>query len=221
MIMLNEEQQTAMHRQRRFLILMSLAVVAFYVLGLKVKPDAGFQGFLLSVKFPERAIYGLWAIWGWSLWRYLQRGYELFSEIRNEMREDVYSEDRRIAVNLARKHGNSLAAKGLLDMPRSARIRGGVNLAPHDGMGGQGPDYIPNAGGRNYDGITATFKWNKNNESGAAQKGFTMNMTRMQVLRLQSWAWIQAFFRLPAFSDYIAPLLIAACAPITWALSRC
>jgi len=66
----SNEPNVAPARPRRFLILMSLAIIAFYGLRAGITPEAEYRGFGLTLARPELAIYGLWIIWGWSVWRY-------------------------------------------------------------------------------------------------------------------------------------------------------
>lgn len=68
--MSSSELHEALARPRRFLILMSLAIIGFYGLRVGVKPEAEYSGFVLTLAHPDRAIYGLWAIWVWSVWRF-------------------------------------------------------------------------------------------------------------------------------------------------------
>lgn len=70
-----------LQRQRRFLILMSLGVIAFYLLKAEVSNTATLSGVAVSLGRPEGVVVGLWIIWGWALLRYGQRVYELLSVV--------------------------------------------------------------------------------------------------------------------------------------------
>src|SRR5579871_3842955 len=93
-----EETGTPLIQQRRFLILVSLLLIAFYSLGIYVRNEAEYGGFAIKLAHPERAIVGLWIMWGWATLRYCQRAYERLSELRDDIFRAVNSEDRRLAI---------------------------------------------------------------------------------------------------------------------------
>ncbi|MEX2150742.1 MAG: hypothetical protein WD793_11045 [Steroidobacteraceae bacterium] len=220
------DRRSALLRQRRFLILMSLALIAYYALGAGVSSEAQYSGLVFTLAQPDRAIWGLWIVWGWSVWRYAQRAYEQLSELRAELREDVFAEDMRIARKRAESVGNRLSEAGEFDgqMPTSARIYGTVEVEPPDdellraqAMLGERPTYfrgfIPKKdGGRKYP-FKANFSWPVGGmEFARGNQHFAMELTRWETrwVRLRAWVW--ALVRLPAFSEHFAPLLIAIAA---------
>lgn len=222
------DQRSALLRQRRFLILMSLALVAYYTLGACVGSEARYSSFALTLAQPQRAIWGLWIVWGWSLWRYAQRAYEQLSELWAELREDVAAEDLRIAIARAERVGNRLAAAGAIDdeLPKSARIYDGAKVAPLDDgvlraqtiLGervGQFRGFIPKKdGGREYR-LMANFYWPVGGmEFARGNQSFQMEVAPWHArwISLRAWSW--ALVRLPAFSEHFAPFLIAAIAAI-------
>lgn len=231
--MITIEQQAPLLRQRRFLILMSLVIIAFYLLGVSVKPEASYNGFVLTLAKPERVVTGLWVVWVWSFWRYCQRMYELLSEVFGELLDDVYAEDRRIALIHAKKFGNKLAIDGTFDedMPKTARVDGAVRIEPPDLETLQSiigvktkhfRDFIvTREGGRLYPTLKADFEWQDGVTWGRTDHAFKMTLTRMQSNWLRIRAWAHSLLRLPAFSEHIAPLLIAAVAVASWLLHRC
>lgn len=125
----SSDLNAALARPRRFLILMSLVVVGYYSLEVGVRPEAEYSGFGLRLGRPEYAIRGLWVIWGWALWRYGQKVYELLSAIWNDILDDVRAEDVRIAMTRCTREANRLArAEGFEKAPRLARVRGRVGV---------------------------------------------------------------------------------------------
>jgi hypothetical protein len=222
------EQQTALHRQRRFLILMSLAVIGYYLLGVGVKSEAQYSGFVLTLERPDRAVIGLWIVWGWSLLRYIQRVYELWSRLWDEVIEDVNAEDSRMVFAKAKKLGNQLAAQGKIgiNIPKKARIKGRVHFGEYaieDSI--RNADELPQAdprgffvtpnGGRRYPRFQAKFAWG--GESNIAE--FPMQLTPSQEKWICIRAYFHALFRLPGFTEYIAPFFVAAGALLAPALS--
>lgn len=226
------EQRAALLKQRRFLILMSLGVVAFYTLGIEPKDEATVSGLGLKITQPDGLPVFLWLIWGWSLWRYSQRVYELLSVLWGEVLEDVYAEDLRIALTRAKKIGNKLAAQGHFeeDMPKTARVAGAVGIEPPD------PDtlqsilgekithfrhfVLTSEGGRLYPTLKADFDWQDGVKWGRTDKQFQMKLSRGQSVWLRIRAWLHSLLRLPAFSEHIAPLVIAVAAVVVWLLYR-
>jgi len=227
------EQLAALTRQRRFLILMSLAAIAFYTLGIEPKNEATISGFGLTITQPDRLVIALWLVWGWSLWRYGQRVYELLSVVWDEIVDDVYAEDRRIALMRAKKIGNSLASEGQFeeDMPKSAQIDGRVKIEPPDPESLQSAigekithfrDYIvTKEGGRLYPTLKADFEWQQGIKWGRTDHGFKMTLTRRESNWIRIRAWLHAVLRLPAFSEHIVPFLLALTAVLTWLAHRC
>ena len=221
-------------RQRRFLILMSLAVIAYYVLDVRVQNKAEYSGLVLTLERPERTVIVLWVVWGWSLWRYRQRVYELLSVIWNDLLEDVRAEDLRIALARAKKVGNRLAAAGQLEgTPSTARVRDRVTNGqplPEDMLDElvgveeipSFRDYFPTrSGGRKYPALKATFDWTEGANWGTGEADFKMELTRREAHWLRSRAWLHSFLRLPAFTEHVAPVLIALAAVGTSVVHRC
>jgi|HigsolmetaAR201D_1030396.scaffolds.fasta_scaffold11794_3 hypothetical protein len=226
------EQRATLLRQRRFLILMSLGVIAFYTLGIEPKNEANISGLGLKITHPDRLVLALWLVWGWSLWRYAQRAYELLSVLWADVLDDVYAEDRRIAIARAKKVGNQLAAAGHFDedMPKAARIDGPVTIEAPDPESLQSiigekithfRDFVDTReGGRLYPTLKADFEREDGIKWGQTDHSFKMTLTRGQSIWLRIRAWLHSLLRLPAFSEYIAPLLIATAAVVTWLLHR-
>jgi hypothetical protein len=222
------ELRATLIRQRRFLILMSLALIAYCALGLKVKDEMTVIGVGLKITQPDRVVSVLWVVWGWSLWRYGQRVYESLSVLWSEVLDDVYAEDRRIALVRAKKVANRLAAEGQIDeeLPRSARVDGAITIEPPDpdelrSIIGEKitrfRDYIPTRlGGRKYPRLKANFEWEHGIKWERTDAKFTMELMRRTSVWLRIRAWLHSLLRLPAFSEHIAPLLIAATAVIVW-----
>lgn len=221
------EARATLLRQRRFLILMSLGVIAFYVLGIEPKSEATISGLGLNITQPGRLPAGLWIIWGWSFWRYSQRMYELLSVLWGEVLDDVYAEDRRIAVARAKKVANRLAAEGQIDddMPKSARVDGAVTIEPPDAeelrsiIGEKTTyyrDYFPTRlGGRKYPTLHANFEWEDGVNWERTDKKFQMELSPADSRWLRIRAWLHSLLRLPAFSEHIFPLLLALAAACT------
>lgn len=220
-----ETLQPGLLRQRRFLILMSMAVIAFYWLGVDVQGSAEYSGIAVTLDHPGRVEFGLWAVWGWALWRYGQRIYEALAEIWQEILEDVRAEDLRIALRKAKTFGKKLAKQGHFDdIPKSARVRvrGSVKSeAPNFEALRQEfgeeisryRNYQPTKdGGRKYMSLSATFDWVDGSKWASVGEHFQMQLTRWQAHYLRIRAWLHSAIRLPAMSEHIGPLMIAALA---------
>lgn len=218
--------QPALLRQRRFLTLMSLALIAFYVLGVDVQNQAEHLGLTVNLDHPKRVEPGLWVVWGWALWRYSQRVYELLTAIWDEVLEDVRAEDLRIALARAKKCGNDLAKNRHFDrIPMSARIRGRVvtDTPVEEVLRAEAGEEVTHyrdyqttrTGGRKYLFLAATFDWVDGPNSGSVGEHFQMELSPAQARLVRFRAWIQSALRLPALSDHIGPFVIAGGAVIS------
>lgn len=157
--------------------------------------------------------------------------YELLSVLWRDVIDDVYAEDRRIAITRAKTVGNKLAAAGHFDedMPKTARVDGRVTIEPPDpetlrSIPGERithfRDYVhTKEGGRLYPTLKADFEWTDGIKWGRNDQQFKMQLTRRQSVWLRIRAWLHSLLRLPAFSEHIAPMLIAATAVATWLLA--
>lgn len=233
------ELSSELSRPRRFLILMSLAVFGYFALGVGVKPEAQYNGFLLTLMRPDRAIYVLWAIWGWSMWRYVQKTYEFLSDIRNDILQDVFAEDQRIALSRGTRAANRHASAGVFEKaPKSACVRGHVTIrtprdqdwkenAPNRNDATHFFGYWPSRdGGRKYI-LLATLDW-PDDGGGSVNETFEMQLTPTQTRCLRARAWLHAFIRLPALNDHVMPIVVALLAvasplltatePVCWKL---
>lgn len=198
---------TPLMRQRRFLILMSLAVIGYYLLGVSVEGKGEIAGFVFSLEHHDRAVYGLWAIWVWASLRYGQRVYGNFPIIKSDLLNDITVEELRIIHGRALKIAEKELAKeqrvnGLTPRISSVAIYS-VNATT------TGPAHVsPPGGGRTYPNISVTLAWGE----GVVDKSITLSMdiNRCQLWWILTRAGLIAVFRLPAFFEHVGPLVIAS-----------
>ncbi len=217
------EQRSALFRQRRLLIVASIAVMAFYWLDVEIKDEAVFSGFGFKITNTDRLPLLLWGVWIWAAWRYWQRAYELLSALRDELAEDVFAEDMRIPLAHAKKYGNELAAAGRIDdeLPKTARIDGKVNVdrpdpeevKANERLGIRVDHFrgfmLTKSGGRRYP-LKASFVWDAGVKFGTLdEQAFTMEVSAARARWFRARAWFYALLNLPAFSEHFAPFLIA------------
>lgn len=217
------EQRSALFRQRRLLIVASIAVMAFYWLDVEIKDEAVFSGFGFKITNTDRLPLLLWGVWIWAAWRYWQRAYELLSALRDELTEDVFAEDMRIALAYAKKYGNALAAAGRIDdeLPKTARIEGKVSVDRPDPEEVNANETLgirvnyfrgfmmTKSGGRRYP-LKANFEWVVGVKFGTLdEQAFTMEVSAARAKWFRARAWLYALLNLPAFSEHFAPFLIA------------
>lgn len=218
----HSEQRTALFRQRRFLIVVSIAVMAFYWLDVEIKDEAVFSGFGFKINNTGRLIPLLWGVWTWAAWRYWQRAYELLSALRDELAEDVFAEDMRIALAYAKKFGNNLAAAGRIDdgLPRTARIDGKASVDRPDPEEVNANEalgikmnyfrgFITTTNGSRRYPLKADFAWIEGVQFRDRAKTFTMEVSAARATWFRARAWVYAVLSLPAFSEHFAPFLIA------------
>jgi hypothetical protein len=130
-VSISPEVALALARQRRFLILMSLAVAGYAVLGVYPKSEGEYVGFNFRLLRPERVKYGLWLIFLWATLRYIQRLIKLWTETKGDVVEDIDAADRRLALKTARRYSQRLVDKGEISgVPPNARVaRGTVTIS--------------------------------------------------------------------------------------------
>ena len=218
-----EALRSALWKQRRFLILMSLGVIAMYALEVTLKPDAEYNGIAIQLGKPSRIVTGVWIIWAWALWRYLQRAYELLSAIWKDIAEDVYAEDRRIALKTAKREAQRQMDAGQLGESRPnkrvqlVQIERSMKAMLDRGLPADAPDPEPDFvtvdGGRVYERLGGAYTWHDDSgNSGASTFNFTMRWSRWQMYLHVAYSTTQAALRLPAITDHAAPVVIAAIA---------
>lgn len=213
----------ALPKQRRFLVLMCLTVIAYYLLKVGIKPDAQYSGLGLTLAHPERAVWALWIVWGWALVRYLQVAYALLSDIKDDLVMDIDAEDMRIARKKALRHARILAAKGELDETGRPKIQ----ISPLIGLDESGrttrirmrgnqivqypSEYAETEdGGRKYEHISGAYQWaNDEGEWGSSTYSTSMNWSAKQVRWHRRRATVSAALRLQAVTEHIAPLVLA------------
>jgi len=225
-----EETGAPLIQQRRFLILVSLLVFACYSLGIYVRNEGEYNGLTVKFLHPDRVILGLWAIWGWSLLRYIQRSYERISELWDEILHAVSSEDRRLALKEARREAKRQIKAGtvgdgrpnvritsveLAEGRQTLFLRRGIEQEKEIVVGGS-PDFVPTEnGGRKYEGVKGTYSWVRDSDHGVAQFNFQMTWSPARVGWIRFLAWCHSTLWLPAISEHVAPILIAACAVVS------
>jgi hypothetical protein len=225
---------SALLRQRRFLVLMSLALAAHYMLHIHVKGEAEYSGFAVTVAKPDRVQYCLWVVFGWALLRYIQRLNELWSKVKLDVMKNVAAEDLRLALKMATRsairqvnHGElasqfsnpSVRGSAWLNPSLKQMIRETRNSAPKVSKKAD-PDFeFTQRGGRKYRSFAIVITYN--DDGGIFQQiGFDFNMpewSRARTVLHRAHAYAQAAARLPAIFEHWAPLAIAAlalCVPV-------
>lgn len=200
-----------LQRQRRFLVLMSLLLIAFYSLGASVKETAEYSGVGVTLANPQNVLFGAWVIWGWAVWRYAQHVYELASFLWNDLAEDVAAEDARISLAHLRQVARKAAASGAFD---------------EDGRVGVTPEHVSIVGHATEDGGSQSFVLERDRSRryvihvtarwGSTIGTFThvLTVSALTVRWIRIRAWIYAVIALPAFSEHAAPLLLAVAVPL-------
>jgi hypothetical protein len=218
---LDVDQKVALSKQRKFSLLMSLAVIGCYVFGVTISRDATYSGFAIKLAHPEYVRAALWIVWTWALLRYAQRLYELFGLIRGDIIEDVDAEDWRIALRFAQRRAETLAKNGELGEGKpNVRIQGRVYLEPTMKQFIQERQKLPQkeepafypsrTGGRVYRQFGGAFTWSDDKGGGGTSSfNFEVEWTRWQTIRFRAYSWFHAALRLPAITEHVAPLLLA------------
>jgi len=223
-VSLSPELRLGLARQRRFLILMSLAVAGYAVLGVQPKGEGEYSGLAIKILHPERAQCVLWVIFGWAILRYCQRLYELWSDTKHDVLDNVNFEDRRLALKAARRLARRRLKNGELgDVPANAYVARAIAIPQKfedDYAGTQqsapkaAPDFLYTGdGGRKYERLSGALAWiDAHGAPGGCSFNFQMQWaaTRTRLHRLRAWVW--SIVLLPAVGEHWVPLFIAAAA---------
>jgi hypothetical protein len=218
-----EAARAALAKQRRFLILMSLAVIAYYALGISVDTTAQYNGLALKLANPRNAIVGLWVVWGWAAWRYWQRSYALLSVLKNEMLVAAQAEAWRIIGNLAVRAASArLECGNLPGIPRDARVIGQVEswaTTPKGGELPQGTTWQPWSGAyplsrlwRRYLEAKITFGWHEEDGWYTRPAPIKFRVSKWRARWITARAWLYSMLHLPAATEHIAPIALALAA---------
>lgn len=218
---------TPLMRQRRFLILMSLAVIAYYWLGLRIQPEGSFNGFLFTIEHADRVKWGLWVIWGWAAWRYCQRVYELWSQqVGKELNAAVFNERQRFLKVHAMREGEKQAAQGLSQKVRIENNVHGRRFTPSVAFEDR---IVPArfvdiksfsrvAQNKEHTGkysFTAVFEVEVGSEFRTENHNVSFELPRLERIRIEAKALTLAILRKTAFSEYLAPLMITLAAVVS------
>ena len=204
----------ALPKQRRFLILTSLGLISYYWLALSVK-SWQFSSVAFDVTRKEHLVAALWIVWAWSLWRYAQRVYELWTKVAQDILVDVDAEDVRIALAKSQREAVQRAAREKWGEPGATITRLKVTLL---GLLSDRPagkfDYIPNEkGGRTYPKVRVSFSY-RSPDGGitSTDTSFVWEWSQWRSRRHVFRSWFAALVRLPAFSEHVAPVVLALAA---------
>lgn len=223
----------ALGRQRRFLVLMSLALAGFYVLKVNVRGEAEYSGLAVVLLHPSRVKVCLWVVFLWALLRYVQRLNERWLIVGAHMRKEADYQDQLLALKAMRHFAvRTVAHEGVRNYPEP-RVVGDawIEASTHEMMQQTRPisrERPPKAkpdpgfvttyeGGRKYRAFGILISY-LNNEGKRATIGHNIEMPpwsplTVRVHRMRAWA--RATVLLPAVFEYLAPLVIAVAAVIT------
>jgi hypothetical protein len=222
---ITDEHGQALRRQRRFLVLMSLAVITYFVFGIEFEAKAEYSGLSLHVRDPRFAVGAMWVVWGWALLRYLQCCYQTLSGLWAEIREDVEAETTRIISNAAVKVAISIIRSGAREgISKDGHIRPPIHFGDlpreivesrHTFGQPMGRHYYPgDDGSRTYPNLTATVEATAAGFVTGQPLEFNMTLSGAEMRGMRLRSWVYAAVGLPAISEHIAPLLFAVFAVV-------
>ena len=109
------ESSAALRSQRRFLILVSIAVAAYYALVVHLKGEGEYSGFAVIIGRPDRIPIALWLVFTWAVLRYVQRLNEQWATIRELVLKEFEDCDHQLVLNAARRWAVKQAKRGALN----------------------------------------------------------------------------------------------------------
>lgn len=217
------QSRVALPKQRRFLLLTSFAIIFYYWVGLGVK-GAQISGVTFDIARKDHALFGMWLVFLWSLWRYYQRFYELYAEVHRDVIIDELAEDRRLVLSAVKREARRRAFKEKWGGP-TAKLLATTVTSTSDASQSPSPGVFFNPeygfskrGARVYSHVLVSYQYAEDDKGiTSTTKSFrwewSMWRTRIHPIR----AWIAGAVRLPAISEHMAPLLFAAvamCGPL-------
>src|SRR5258705_931694 len=93
----------ALRSQRRLLIIVSIAVAAYYYLEVHMKGEGEYSGLAVKLGRADRVPWVLWVIFGWALLRYAQRLHELWTKVGTDVMREFEYYDQQLALAAARR----------------------------------------------------------------------------------------------------------------------
>jgi hypothetical protein len=221
----------ALRSQRRFLIVMSIAVAAYYYLQVHLKGEGEYSGLAVRVVRTDRIQIALWIIFAWALLRYGQRLHEGWRRVRREVMSQFEYYDHQLVLIAARRSAARQARAGRigkdLEPPRTVfgeaevtdtvkqmaaemvrQRRAQQGLSPPEPV--VEPWFVVDGGKRIYRGFAIRIT-GKDNVPSTMGYDFMMpawGWWRVRVHQLHAW-WRTAW-RMPAIFEHLAPLVIAA-----------
>ncbi len=208
-------------KQRRFSMVVSVAVVAYYALGANLKTEAEYSGFVVNIGRPEHFVWGLWIVWGWAFLRYWQQIFARWEPIRNAIFADVHLRRARFT----RKAGIRLADKLARAGEFGESLKNGLAKNLELRQWNNNSEWIwrddavvafarTDSGGREFENLQFEF----DDETAERIHGsFSMRWSRLKTLWIEFRSWTSALWHLPAIGEYVAPFalaLLALAAPL-------
>jgi hypothetical protein len=191
------------NRKRRFFVSVSLALIAYYGLQVQVHDAAVVSGVSMRIGRPDAIIKGLWLIWGWALWRYVQILYDYKPIWLPEIIRDRNIQREKILMRHARREilkDPQIQKKGKVTVFAITKIDPGTEIYPE----------IKKPGHWKYG---YSVKGYSNNDStkeislGGSQKDLKLN--QFESFLVETEAWLRAALIYPSFADYFMPALLA------------
>lgn len=209
-----------LRRARRFLILMSAGLAAYFIFGIEVRPDADYAGLSLRARDPRLSLLALWLVWGWAALRYFQFSYQALSHVWGDVLEDVEAETVRIIKRLAGNGAASMVRNGERQgVPTDAKLVPPIEMndVTAETLRSRAmlrqpiaPDYVPDDdGGRHYTNLQATFVARTGSAIAVHSIGFNFQLSGSEMRSVRWRAWFYASMALPAVSEHIFPLVFA------------
>jgi hypothetical protein len=235
-----ESAAAALRSQRRFLILVSIALAAYYVLAVHIKGEGEYSGFAMKLGRPDRIPYVLWVIFTWALLRYWQRLHEQWRIVRTAVMQEFEYCDHQLVLKAARRSAVQQVKRrqlgkdlrdpfvvGDVQVTDSVKEMMGTVMAQRARAQGKpvpkrepDPWFTVKDGKRVYRAFAIGV-------AGADQTGLTMGYdfaippwSRVRTLVHQLRAWVRTALRLPAVLEYLAPLAIAMLAVVLAVIFR-
>jgi len=204
-------------KQRRFVMALSVAVVAYYALGANLKTEAEYAGFVVNIGRPGHFLWGLWILWGWAVLRYWQQVFARWEPIRTVILAEVSRRQARFTRKAAMQCAKELTSHGSFgkEWAESRVISTFLRQSNDEGSSWNWTDdshiyFMDTSDGREFDNLAVEIERKEpSGDIGRKSVIFSMTWSKRKATFVRARSWISAFWQLPAIGEYVAPFALA------------
>lgn len=229
----------ALKSQRRFLIVMSMVLAAYYYFQVHLEGQAEYSGFHVKLGNSGGVPSALWLIWFWSLWRYAQIFRAQWLRIQRDVLREFEVYDHQIALETAKRYARrhcAEIARNRLSKPVlvcEVEYQGSTSDSIKEAQEEQARErghrldlgrdewwVVDGNGKRQYRYFAAGIQERGNADTFRAYDFALPAWGWWRVKLHQFHVWTRTAVRLPGIFEYFMPFVIAAAAVVVFLVYR-